>query len=217
MAEPPPRPRGRPPQEGLAELRKSQIIEAAFEVFTEQGFQATTVASIAKRAGIGQGTVYRYFDSKIEILREVFDYTVQNVFATLDVAMLTRPIDDFDQLAERIAGATTTMAELVREDPRLLRILAVEASAADEELQHRVIGLERMLAGRVTSMIGEGIARGQMRSSVNAVAYGHLVMSLALPIFVDVFHARLSPALRDRHAAAAGDLIANALRATSTA
>lgn len=44
------------------------IVEAAFDLFREVGFEATTMPMIASRAGIGRATVFHYFSSKADIL-----------------------------------------------------------------------------------------------------------------------------------------------------
>lgn len=46
------------------------ILEKAIEVFAEKGSQQTTIADIARRARIAQGTVYVYFSGKEELLNE---------------------------------------------------------------------------------------------------------------------------------------------------
>jgi len=57
---------------GLREQKKQQtraaIMEAAFNLFGERGYENTSISSLAKAAGIGKGTVYSYFSSKSEIL-----------------------------------------------------------------------------------------------------------------------------------------------------
>ncbi len=57
---------------GLREQKKKQtraaIMEAAFTLFGERGYENTSISSLAKAAGIGKGTVYSYFSSKSEIL-----------------------------------------------------------------------------------------------------------------------------------------------------
>ncbi|RDI55836.1 TetR/AcrR family transcriptional regulator [Nocardia mexicana] len=212
MTTPTRRPRGRPKQEGLAEQRREQIVQAAYEVFTEQGYRATTVSEIARHAGVGQGTVYRYFDSKVEILREVFDWSAQRGFTALDLEKLAAPVDSFAELSDRIRNLADALTELADQDPRLLKLLAVEASAADPELQQRVVGLEQMLASRIAEALAAGIDNGRIRSGVPARVYGHLLISLVLPGFTDMFYARMTPSLRARHAAAVSDLLERALR-----
>lgn len=48
-------------------LLKEQILTAAREIFTEEGFETATIGMIAERAGVGIGTAYNYFESKEEL------------------------------------------------------------------------------------------------------------------------------------------------------
>src|SRR6202012_892571 len=47
---------------------KGRLSEAAMELFDERGFEATTVADIAERAGLTKRTFFRYFGAKREVL-----------------------------------------------------------------------------------------------------------------------------------------------------
>ena len=51
--------------------KRELILAAAQEVFFEKGYHSATSEEIAKRAGIGKGTIYQYFDSKLEIFLEM--------------------------------------------------------------------------------------------------------------------------------------------------
>lgn len=44
--------------------KQEQIMKASLELFIERGFDGTTMPMISKRANVGAGTIYRYFDSK---------------------------------------------------------------------------------------------------------------------------------------------------------
>src|SRR5262245_18491468 len=55
----------------VTDFRRSQILDAARENFAKHGLAGTTVDGIAKRAGVAKGTVYLYYRSKDEILRQV--------------------------------------------------------------------------------------------------------------------------------------------------
>ncbi|HHH52170.1 MAG TPA: TetR/AcrR family transcriptional regulator [Bacteroidetes bacterium] len=67
--------------EEIRQKSKEKILDAATELFSENGFNATSINEIAKKAGISKGLVYNYFDSKYELLDEIifsafkeFDY-----------------------------------------------------------------------------------------------------------------------------------------------
>jgi AcrR family transcriptional regulator len=57
-----------PIREQLVKARRAQILAAAASVFAEKGFHRTTTREIAATAGIAEGTIYNYFDSKEDLL-----------------------------------------------------------------------------------------------------------------------------------------------------
>jgi AcrR family transcriptional regulator len=57
-----------PIRELLIEARRNQILDAAAAVFAEKGFHRATTKEIAKTAGVSEGTIYNYFDSKADLL-----------------------------------------------------------------------------------------------------------------------------------------------------
>ena len=57
-----------PIREQLIKARRAQILDAAASVFAEKGFHRTTTKDIATMAGIAEGTIYNYFDSKEDLL-----------------------------------------------------------------------------------------------------------------------------------------------------
>jgi AcrR family transcriptional regulator len=62
-----------PIQQQLVTARKDQILEAAAVVFAQKGFHTTTTKDIARQAGVSEGTIYNYFDSKSGLLLGIFD------------------------------------------------------------------------------------------------------------------------------------------------
>ncbi len=60
-------------QAGETRLR---IIRSAYDLFVDQGYGRTTIAQIARTAGVAVETVYATFGSKPKLLHEVWDVTV---------------------------------------------------------------------------------------------------------------------------------------------
>ena len=52
--------------------KRTAILEAALDLFAENGFHGSPTALIARRAEVGVGTIYRYFKDKDELVRELF-------------------------------------------------------------------------------------------------------------------------------------------------
>jgi TetR/AcrR family transcriptional regulator, repressor of fatR-cypB operon len=52
--------------------KRKEIMQAALELIAEQGFHGAPMAMIAGRAGVGAGTIYRYFESRDDLIAEIF-------------------------------------------------------------------------------------------------------------------------------------------------
>ncbi len=93
-----------------AEIRQEsmkRIAEAAFELIARQGFEATTIAQIAQKAGVSKGLLYNYYKSKEDLLEKV----VLDSLAGADQTMAGLMTDD----------AATTLENLCRYYFRELR------------------------------------------------------------------------------------------------
>ena len=55
---------------------KDRILRAAFQLFHEQGFHATGVATIVREAGINPGSLYHFFESKDQLLLGVLEFAI---------------------------------------------------------------------------------------------------------------------------------------------
>jgi len=62
---------------------KRAILEAAITLFSENGFEATSIEQIAKAAGVGKGTVYGYFQTKREIIKGFCEYELEQIHEEL--------------------------------------------------------------------------------------------------------------------------------------
>src|SRR5690242_11648471 len=70
-------PPSRPSQPGIAARKgggdkREAIMTAALALFVERGFFGTAVPEIADRAGVGAGTIYRYFESKEALVNAIY-------------------------------------------------------------------------------------------------------------------------------------------------
>src|SRR5262249_59475230 len=73
---------------------RGRIVTAALELIAEGGYVAAQIATVAERAGVAVGTVYRYFPSKSELFAEVFRRASQ------------REVDAMREAGERAAGGS---------------------------------------------------------------------------------------------------------------
>ena len=63
----------RTPQQKRSIEKRTKILEAAFILFSEKGFENTNTAEISQHAGVATGTLYSYFQDKVDIYKTVFE------------------------------------------------------------------------------------------------------------------------------------------------
>ncbi|MFC4401555.1 TetR/AcrR family transcriptional regulator [Gracilibacillus xinjiangensis] len=66
--------------EKRTQLKRQNIKEAALDLFTRNGIKKVSISQIAKEANVSQVTIYNYFDSKENLLKEAMEYYVEKSF-----------------------------------------------------------------------------------------------------------------------------------------
>lgn len=72
--------------------KRAEIVHAALELIAEQGFHGAPMATIASRAGVGAGTIYRYFENKEVLITELFVEIEAKMIANLQGYDKKRPM-----------------------------------------------------------------------------------------------------------------------------
>ena len=116
--------------------KQIQIMEAAEELFAEQGFAGTSVRDIAEKAGVNLAMISYYFGSKEKLMEAMFDYRGQYMQLQLQSLLQTKelsPMQKFEKLIDeyidRITKKQCFHKIMVREQMahvmRLLRVLGL--------------------------------------------------------------------------------------------
>jgi AcrR family transcriptional regulator len=153
---------------------RTNAINAAAELFTTQGYSATSISSIAAAAGIHGPSLYHAFGSKEGILAAVVEHASNEFFDQLD--WLNGPVT----LAEAISRLKT----LFDERPlflHMLLILALERGNADPELLQTAADVR----SRGRALIREVIARELPNASAEKTEQILDDLSRLLMVFLD--------------------------------
>lgn len=94
------------------------IIAAAREIFADDGIHAP-LSAVARRAGVGQGSLYRHFPDRLSLAVAVFDENVQQLEQLAERTDATLS-DLFDQVTEQaiVSSALIDLLLVERHDPR---------------------------------------------------------------------------------------------------
>ncbi|MNI23887.1 HTH-type transcriptional repressor KstR2 [compost metagenome] len=123
--EPDRRPTNKPAKEPPVPARDYQdpyvqrILEAAEALFAENGLEAVSMYSIAKRAGIGQGSLYRRFTDKGEICSALLSTSSERFLSRLEeelqaTAGSSAPLEDLQSSIEQVVDFIDQHAELLQ-------------------------------------------------------------------------------------------------------
>ena len=158
------------------EARPQELLDAALDLFVEKGFAATRADEVAARAGASKGTLYLYYPSKEELLKEVIRHNVVNQIAegvgiirafegsTSELLALILRLW-WERVGEtRASGILKLMMSEVRRFPEMAQFYVEEVT----------LPCDRMLA----ELVQRGIDRGEFR----AVAVADVVQALVAPL-----------------------------------
>jgi TetR/AcrR family transcriptional regulator, repressor of fatR-cypB operon len=97
---------------GKKEERRSALLQAALDLFAEQGFNGSSTALIAQRAGVASGTLFYHFKSKEDLIHELF----RDVRNKIDIKIVEDVSEDMP-LRERLLRILSNLLHYLLEHP----------------------------------------------------------------------------------------------------
>jgi len=158
-------PRGatRTPQQARSRRTRQALLEAATHAFEERGYDETTTAEIARRAGVSVGSVYGYFPDKRAILLEIVHETVEQMSDRI-VAELDPARWQGSDLRDSVRALIDTVFKTRLLRPGLQRILW-ERFFKDPEVRATVEAIETRGRAAIAALLEHLNATGRARVS----------------------------------------------------
>jgi AcrR family transcriptional regulator len=124
--------------EQLTEKQKG-ILAAATELFAEKGYAATSTSEIAKKAGVAEGTIFRHYKSKKDLLLTIVSPTMIKVISPMVKKDINKVLDkEFDTFQDFLRAMIANRIKFVKTNIPLLRIF-IQELPFHEELKKQVI------------------------------------------------------------------------------
>ena len=142
------------------EERRSQILDAALTVFSSKGFHATNVSDVAAQAGVSQGTIYWYFDSK----EELFTAAMLSVFADFGQEALAS-LEVCETASEKLRALGRGMEDFIGQvEGIVITFLGYWASSSSREEAGRFwVDVLVEYKDMIADIIEEGVGNGEFR------------------------------------------------------
>lgn len=114
--------------------KQLKILEAAIEIFSEKGFAATSTSEIAKKAGVAEGTIFRHYQTKKDLLVSIVSPLMTKLLGPHMAKDFARNIFDVEHSSfeEFIRSLALNRFEFVKKHSSVVKILLQEISLHDE-------------------------------------------------------------------------------------
>ncbi len=152
--------------------RQLEIIEAAGQLVTEDGFAALTTKRLAERMHFTEAALYRHFNSKEEILVTMLHHLASNIDERLASVAETHP-----EPAERVRAMFDSQFTYFQKNPQYL--MAIFATGVLEASQGIDAGIERIMVVKrrhLLNAIKDGQRSGAFTSDHSAETLTHIIM-----------------------------------------
>ena len=147
------------------------ILEAAIKVFARQGFYQSTVAQIAREAGVADGTIYLYFKNKDDILVQFFNYRTKQVFDRFRAA-----VNQADNSLDKMRNLIRRHLMEFQRDRNMAVVYQVETHQNSRLAEAQI----REMAQMYQDLVSEIIEAGQEEGSIRRDLYVGLVKRFIL-------------------------------------
>ena len=150
-----------PVRQRRKEARPQELLDAALDLFVEKGYAATRSEEVALRAGVSKGTLYLYYPSKEELLKEVIRTNVVNQIA-----------EGTDIIRQHEGSTSELLALILRlwwervgetRASGILKLMMSEARNFPDIAQFYVDEVIRPSHAMLAAMLRRGIERGEFR------------------------------------------------------
>ena len=142
--------------------RRRQILDAAIRVFARQGFHACRVSDIAREAGVAYGLVYHYFDTKDQVLNELFEERWSLLLAAIE-EVDGRPIPP----REKLDATAAFIIDSYRHDPELMKVIIVEVTRAANSFGRTHLPEISKAYGLIAKIVADAQAAGDFRTDID--------------------------------------------------
>ncbi|MBV7433637.1 TetR/AcrR family transcriptional regulator [Cardiobacteriaceae bacterium TAE3-ERU3] len=145
-----------------AEQTRQDLLEAALKLFDEQGYEKTTLADIAKAAGVTRGAFYWHFKNKSELFNELSERHIANFREQLNT--IVNQVNTWDHLAEILINFLTEL-QTSPDKSRFSRI--VQSEPLHPDIQAIFVNYRDMWTNAIAVAIKNSSERGEIQVDID--------------------------------------------------
>ncbi|MEA3321334.1 MAG: TetR/AcrR family transcriptional regulator [Bacillota bacterium] len=166
-----------------------KILEAAIETFAEKGYAATSTNEIAKKAGVAEGTIFRHYKTKKELLLSIVSPTVAKFIAPHFVKSFSKEVleGEYNSYEEFLRNLAYNRYEFIKQNFPILKIFIQEV-AFHEEFQKPYFNLFReVILPNFTKVVVHFQEKGELKKLPPDTIIRFTISTIAGTIFTQRF------------------------------
>ena len=132
--------------------KREHILNVAEELFSEKGFDGTSVRDIAQRAGVNLAMISYYFGSKEKLLESLIEFRAGYAYGILDELNKDETLSQWDKV-DRLVDF---YVDRILNNMKFHTIMWQESSQRSEEIKNRTIGIKLRNLEQITKIIADG-------------------------------------------------------------
>ena len=167
----PPAPLELPARRGRPGYDREQVLTIAVQLFNDQGYDATSVADLAKRLGLTKSALYHHVESKESILEVALDDALTGLERALDDALAAEPTA-IASLRHVVRGAVGVLTAKLPQVTLLLRV------RGNSEIERAALERRRAFDHRVTAIVREAQSAGDLAGDIDAAVATRLIFGM---------------------------------------
>jgi AcrR family transcriptional regulator len=138
----------------------ASLLDVAVRVFTERGYDGTSMGDLAQASGLSKSSLYHHFESKEQLLRAALDRAVEPLFAVVEepAARSGRAIDRLEHVVRR------EVQVLADQLPSVTLLLRVHGNTPTERW---ALDRRREFDRIVADLVAQAVAEGDVRTDVD--------------------------------------------------
>ena len=144
------------------ERRIADILQAARDVFTERGYQDALISDIADRAGVVEGSIYRFFENKRDLLVKTVEHWYEAMLAHDE-----EPYRGVRGTWNRMRFVVHDHLATIRREPALSRLVFQELRPDPDYRKTRLFQLNQTYTHRVVDIVKAATASGEFRADAS--------------------------------------------------
>jgi TetR/AcrR family transcriptional regulator, fatty acid metabolism regulator protein len=142
--------------------RYDAILDAAKRAFSENGYEATSIADIARIAQISDGLIYRYFRNKRELLYEVLKKFYERILLDLETQVFKYAL-----FPARLEALILRHLQVFVSDTDLCRLFISEVRTASDYEGSPIQELNRLYTSVLIRIVKDAVKAGEVTAHVN--------------------------------------------------